>query len=378
MAQQIAKYSAETGMRCYIYYLADSSTGGIQYEKGTALILPADYAARESYNRYPVVSPMNGWLNKGYIQKITPVYETVTDKCSAPTIVSISTASKTMQITGGGGGDLNTFTGFGISYRERDITGTTWGAWSADSVTTGRSVSVTASPGKVRQYRVRTRGSAGSAYYSDYVVCETLITGNTDNKVPVIVLPANGAISPSKTPAVVISCGADAEGDAMTLVRSVDNGSWTNAVSVPAAGGTAYDKLPTLANGSHTIRYKLKDANGGESEIVSVSIVVESATWSRSVTAGDVISNANISHQADITELLETINMQRAYYGLAQITLPGTVGKFADWGRQMQALLDGTSKCHAAAGQAVTETAVGNVWPTAAIINKIRTMAVGV
>lgn len=378
MAQQIAKYSAVTNMRCYIYYTSDTYGGSVPYEKGTALLLPVDYENRKVGERVPVISPMSGYLNIGYIDNITPVYETVTDKCSAPTIVSISTASNTMQITGGGGGDLNTFTGFGISYRERDITGTTWGAWSADSVTTGRSVSVTASPGKVRQYRVRTRGSAGSAYYSDYVVCGTLVIGNTANNVPTIVLPANGAMSASKTPAVVINCSPDAEGDAMTLVRSVDGGAWTTAVSVPAAGGTAYDKLPALADGAHEIAYKVKDTNGGESGVVKVTITVQGAVWTRTIAAGDVISSKTISHQADIAELLEAINTQCAYYGLSRIALPGSVGKFSDWGKQMQALLDATNKCHAAAGQPVSDASVGNEWPTAAIINEIRRMAVGV
>lgn len=371
MAQQIAKYSAITNMRGYIFYLADGSTGGIQYEKGTALQLPVDYAARETKSRVPVTSPMNGWINKGYLVNVTPVYETVTDKCTAPTNVTISTASNTMQITGGGGGDLNTFTGFGISYRERAIGGTTWGNWSEDSVTTGNSVSVSATPGNVRQYRVRTRGSAGSAYYSDYVVCSTFVTGNTDNKVPTILLPANGAVTCSKTPVVVISCGADAEGDAMTIKRSVDGGDWTYALSVPAYGGTAYDKLPELPYGGHEVRYVLTDANGGQSECVMVSIYVENVTWRRSVYEGSIISNELISHKTDITELVDAVNMQRKWHGLEEIELPGVLGKFQDWKKQMETILSGINEYTATIGEEPHELHIPP-YPEADVINQLR------
>lgn len=378
MAQVIAKYAATTNMRGYIYYSADGSGGGVQYEKGTAVQLPKDYASRETNSRYPIISPMNGWMNKNYLNGITPIYETVTDKCTAPSAVSINASTKVLTITGGAGGDLNTFSGYGISWRERAITSTAWGAWSADTVTTSKTVSVTANAGYVRQYRVRTRGSAGASYYSDYVVCETLITGNTANKEPVILLPSSGAVSPSKTPVVAVSCGADAEGDAMTLKRSVNGGAWTDAAAVAAAGGTVYDHLPAMENGTYEIRYKLVDANGAESSIVSVTIMVENAAWGRSIAAGDIISNTEISHRADIEEMLTAVNKQRVYYGLSQIQLTGTVGRFADWGKQMQQMLDAVNQCAAAAGQPTAYSTVDDVWPNAAIINEIRDKAVGV
>lgn len=372
MAQVISQYSAVTTNRGYIFYLADGSTGGKQYEAGTVLRMPKDYASRITNSRYPVTSPMSGWMNWTYIGNIEPIYITTTDACTAPTSLSINTSTKILTITGGAGGDLNTFEGFGIQWRERDIAGTTWGSWSTETVSTSRSVSVTANAGKVRQYRVRTRGSAGSSYYSEWITCSTLLSGNTAAAAPTILLPAAEAVTASQTPVVVVSCSADSEGDQMTLKRKVDSGSYSDVTTVGGTGGTVYDKLPTLANGRHTITYKVVDVNGGESGEKSVTIVVGTAVWKRSIASGDVIANASISHVEDINEMLNAVNIQRLYYGLATIKLPGTLGRFADWGRQMEALLAATNECIAAAGQAVSQNETISAWPNAGNINLIR------
>lgn len=376
MAQVIDYYTSSMNSRWYIYPDAYTMEGGVQYEAGTSLRLPANYGERETNGRYPVTSPMSGWLNFTYFNAITPVYKTITDACTAPTNVTINTSTKVMTITGGAGGDLNTFEGFGIQWRERDITGTTWGSWSTETVTASRTVSVTVNAGKVRQYRVRTRGSAGSSYYSAYVNCATLLSGNTAAAAPTILLPAAEAVTASQTPVVVVSCSADNEGDQMTLQRKIDSGSYAAVTTVGGSGGTVYDKLPTLANGRHTITYRVVDVNGGTSGEKSVAIVVGRAAWARTIASGTIIANATISHVADINELLNAVNVQRMYYGLATIKLPGTVGRFVDWGRQMDALLKGTNECLAAAGQPVTASDVSDVWPNAATINTIRNQAV--
>lgn len=369
MAQAVDSYSAVMTNTGYIYDRPDASGSKTQYQYGTELLLPANYAERETNGFYPVIYPENGWISYMIVSQRTPNYKTVTDACTGPDSLSIS--GGTLTITGGAGGDLNTFSGFGISWRERDITGTEWGAWSAESVTTARTISATANAGKVRQYRVRTQGSAGEAYYSGYVVCETLVSGNTAAKTPVILLPASGAVSGSATPVVVISCGADNEGDQMTLRRSIDGGDWTDAASVPGTGGTVYDRLPAQSAGMHTIRYKLADANAAESGEAGVTVAIGTADWMREIRSGDIISNKEISHIADINEMAAAVNVQRLYYGLDVITLPGTVGRFADWGRQMQTMLDASRQCLAAAGQPVTASE-SDIYPCAATINELR------
>lgn len=369
MARVIENYSAVMNSTDYIFDRPDVSGSKTQYDYGQELRLPANYGERETDGFYPVTYPENGWIRYYVVGGITPNYKTVTDKCTPPSSLTIS--GNKMIIIGGAGGDLNTFAGYGISWRERDITGDEWSAWSAETETTTTTVNVTANAGKVRQYRARTQGSAGEAYYSDYVVCETLVSGNTAAKVPTILLPVSGAVSSSQTPVVVVNCGADNEGDQMTLQRSIDGGDWINAATVPGDGGTVYDRLPAQTAGTHVIGYKLTDINAAESETVSVSVVIGAASWTREIKSGDIISNKNISHIADINEMAAAVNVQRLYYGLEPISLPGTVGKFADWGQQMQTMLDASKQCLAAAGQPVTAS-TSDVYPSANTINELR------
>jgi len=375
MAQVIDYYTAKTNNTCYVYQYSNGSGTKTKMNPGEGMILSANYASRITNSRYPIKDP-SGWLNWTYVTDVKPVYKTVTDTCTVPTNLAIDTVTKIMTITGGAGGDLNTLEGFGIQWRERSINGTTWGSWSTETVSASRSVSVTANAGKVRQYRVRTRGSAGSDYYSEWVTCSTLLSGNTAAAAPTILLPATEAVTASETPVVVISCSADNEGDQMTLKRKIDSGSYTDVTLVDGSGGIVYDKMSPLTNGRHTITYKVVDTNGGESGETSVAIVVGRAEWNRSIASGDIIANEHISHVADIGEMVNAVNVQRLYYGLSTIKLPGTIGRFADWSRQMQALLDGTNECLTAAGQAVVVREVNGVWPNADTINRIRNNAV--
>lgn len=371
MAQVVDYYRAVAGNSGYGYQYADGSGTKKRIEKGTTLTLNANYADKITNSRYYIRSHAC-WLNWTYVDDIKPVYKTVTDKCTAPDGVTIDAAKKQMTITGGAGGDLNTLTGFGIQWRERGIKEETWGSWSTESVTAGRTMSVDANPGMVRQYQVRTQGSAGSAYFSDWVVCANLVSGNTAAAAPTILLPGMNRVTGSKTPVVVVSCSADNEGDQMTLKRRLDGGEYADAAAVPGTGATICDRLPELSSGEHTITYKVVDANGGESEEASVMITQGSAAWTRTIASGDVIANETISHVKDVEEMLLAVNVQRMYYGLSSITLPGTVGLFADWGRQMAALQQGSLDCHNAAGQGAVALRIGNVFPDAEIINHIR------
>lgn len=223
MAKVVDYYKAVAGSSGYGYQYADGSGTRQRIEKGTALTLKANYADTITNSRYYIRSHAC-WLNWTYVSDIKPVYKTVTDPCTAPDSVTIDAAKKQMTITGGAGGDLNTLTGFGIQWRERGIKEEAWGSWSTESVIAGRTMSVDANPGMVRQYRVRTQGSAGSAYYSDWVVCANLVSGNTAAAAPTILLPGMNRVTGSKTPVVVVSCSADNEGDQMTLKRKLDGG----------------------------------------------------------------------------------------------------------------------------------------------------------
>lgn len=369
MAQVIVGYHAEMSNRGYIYDSPDYSSGKTQYEAGTSLYLPADYGQRETNGFYPVDSP-GGWIEYYILTGITPDYDTAADKCKAPTSVTLS--GNTLTIKGGAGGDLNTFTGYGISWRDKPIGGS-YGSWSSDTVVsttnTTATYTVSAPAGKVREFRARTIGSAGASYYSDYVVCATTLTGNTSPSAPSIVRPAANASTYSTTPVVILNVTADADGDSLTLKRRIDSGSWTTVKTLKS--GSVYDKLPTLGTGSHTVNYQLADSYASSSE-VSVTFTVQSHSWKRTISTGTIISNSSISHVADINELLAVVNKQRAFYGLGAISLPGTVGKFSDWKSQMEKLVSGVNEALSAAGQSTISVSVPS-WPTASVINSIRT-----
>lgn len=83
----------------------------------------------------------------------------------------------------GSAGTNNSVTGYDV--QQRDSTdGVTFGSWEtvSGSPVTGRTISVTPpeTVGHYRQFRVRTRGSAGSSYYSGYVVLDTLLRRKWD------------------------------------------------------------------------------------------------------------------------------------------------------------------------------------------------------
>lgn len=96
--------------------------------------------------------------------------------CGAPTSPAVSqTLSRdavTLSWGAGSAGTNNSVTGYDVQRRE-STDGSSWGSWAdvPDSPVTGTSLSVSppGTVGNYYQYRVRTRGSAGSDYYSGWV-----------------------------------------------------------------------------------------------------------------------------------------------------------------------------------------------------------------
>lgn len=96
--------------------------------------------------------------------------------CGAPTSPSVSTTLSRGAVTlswgAGSAGTNNSVTGYDVERRE-STDGSSWGGWATvpGSPVTGTSLSVTPpdTVGSYYQYRVRTRGSAGSDYYSGWV-----------------------------------------------------------------------------------------------------------------------------------------------------------------------------------------------------------------
>ena len=102
-----------------------------------------------------------------------PIFYTA---CGAPTSPAVSqTLSRdavTLSWGAGSAGTNNSVTGYDVQQRE-STDGSSWGSWAtvSRSPVTGTSLDVTppGTVGNYYQYRVRTRGSAGSDYYSGWV-----------------------------------------------------------------------------------------------------------------------------------------------------------------------------------------------------------------
>ena len=372
MAKVVDCYRAEAGGSSTMYYYEypDNTSDATRIYTGETFYLAADYGSSMQDSYYRMVDP-EGWIPWYYVDNVQPVYRTVTDRCTPPDKVTLQTESKLLTITGGSGGDLNEWTGFGVSHRDRAINSSVWSEWSGDEVTSGRSVLVTVPGSMVRQFRVRTLGKAGSAYYSAYTVCETLLNGNTAAGTPVIQLPVSGADTCAGTVVVQISCPAEPDGDAMILQRRLDGGAWVNAVNVPASGGVVYDCI-TPDEGGHTVSYRLQDANGACGGEDGISFTRSALVWQRSIQPGDIIANREISFVADIQEMLTYVNKLCAFYGRPTLELPGTAGLLADWPRQLRAMQNAVDACLTSTGRNEYGFEQPEGWPNALRINQLR------
>ena len=370
MAQVIDCYRAEAGGSSTMYYYRypDNTSQATRIYTGEAIYLAANYLSAMEGSMYRMVDP-DGWIQWYHVRDIQPVYRTVTDACTAPEAVSIQNGVLT--ISGGSGGDLNAWTGFGISHRDRAISSAAWGAWSADEICTERSVPVSADSGMVRQYRVRTFGEAGSDYYSAYTVCETLISGNTAAGVPVILLPVSGMSTCSGVCIVKIQCPPEPDGDTMTLQRSMEGGAWTDVTVLDGAGGTVYDTLAP-ETGAHALRYRLVDANGESGGEDAISFERAALVWNREISQYDIIANQEISFVEDVNQLFDCVNRLRAFYGKPQLVMPGTPGVLADWHRQMYAMQEGVDGCRRATGREAYGFQLPTGWPKAYRINQLK------
>jgi len=112
----------------------------------------------------------------------------LTTACSAPTTCSVSPilaeGGVTLSWGGASGGINNAISSYELQYSESSDN-LTWGAWTAlTTVTTSAtSGSVATSPpstrGNYRRFQVRTRGAAGSSYYSGWKISTNSVRRNT-------------------------------------------------------------------------------------------------------------------------------------------------------------------------------------------------------
>ena len=375
MAQIVDYYKGEAqgGATFYRYLKADNTSTAVRIYNGDNLTLPADYRDHSKNGMYRIIYPDSRdcrWMYKYNIGSLEPVYKTITDPCTPPDELALE--GKTLVITGGAGGDLNDLTGFGLSFRDRQIGSDSWGEWSEETLSPDRTVEVSASPGAVRQFRVRTQGTAGEEYYSDYVVLSSLLNGNSASGTPVVELPVPGCVACCHTPAAKVVCPPDPDGDAITVMRSIDGGEWTAVETIPGAGGWIFDRMPYLHDGPHTVAYRAMDANGAASESDCVTFTIDTVTWRRAIAPGTVIANEHLSHRDDLEEMLLVVNRLRAFYGLEPVAWPAEPGRFSDWQGLMRFLFRALDDTRTIALQPIIEWPEIPSWPSAHIINAIR------
>lgn len=370
MARVVSYYRAEAqgGATFYSYAQPDDTSSAVRIYRGDLVTLPADYLSQEENSMWPTLIP-GGWMFYYNVGNIEAVYEYLPDACTPPDYVGLY--GTTLYIYGGTGSEENEWRGWEVSYRDRPVNEAVWGEWGNAFITVTNETEVEMAPGMVRQFRVRTRGSAGRSYYSGYVVCQTLLNGNAAAGTPTVELPVPGMSCRLHSPWVRVICPPDPDDDPMRLMRSVDGGSWTLAVQLDGKGGIITDRLPWLEEGEHTIEYRLYDVNNLGSPIDRAAFTVEPAQWTRAIAPGDVISNQQFSHQADLHQLLQAVNGMRAFYGLSEVSFPGTVGHFCDWKSQMETLLQAVDEVYQLFEQPQSWPEVP-AYPAAQIINTIR------
>lgn len=375
MAQTISHYAAEAvgGATLYYYEKPDASSKATRIWTGDPIQLPSWYESHSISDMVPISFPGEGWMFRWNILNIQPVYQTIVELCTAPTLVSLDTGSHLLTIAGGAGGDLNELTGYGVSWRDRSVNSADWGAWTADVLTSEPTLTVEPpAEGMVRQFRVRTCGSAGSSYFSGYVACRTLLSGS-GVVTPVILFPLSGAVSQSEAPWLIVYCPPDPDNESQHLYVQVDGGEWEHLTECdPGQITESHTRLSNLQPGLHSVTVKMVDESENESPHDSVLFTLKPFAWTRSIAAGDVISNQSVSHQADLVEMLDALNVLRAYYGLPPIeSLPGRLGRFSDWQSQISAMQQGVNDVKLVKGSS-ENTFFTAQWPTAAVINQLR------
>lgn len=162
-----------------------------------------------------------------------------TSSCSAPTTfktaATIVETTTTLSWSGASAGTNNAISSYEIQYSDSSD-GSTWGSWTAlqtvsSSATSG---SLTVSPpttrGYYRRYRIRTRGTAGSSYYSGWATSSNTVRKNTLPTAPTTVTAS--PVEYSSPSATLVWSGATAGTSAISYyllqtATSTDGLTWS-------------------------------------------------------------------------------------------------------------------------------------------------------
>lgn len=128
------------------------------------------------------------WVESSVMLQATPITQV-----GAPTNAYVSPTnaetSSTLFFSGATQGVYNTVSGYGYQYAD-SADGVTYGAWSSETTVAtpdlsgSFSVNVPSTRGHYRKFRIRTRGDAGSQYYSNWYNLSTVLRKNTAPTAP--------------------------------------------------------------------------------------------------------------------------------------------------------------------------------------------------
>ena len=214
-------------------------------------------------------------------------------------------------------------------------------------------------------YKVRSLGQRSNSAFSGVA---GPLTTNTQPGAPSILYPVASSTTYSTTIGLNLTAPAEPDGQAQTLWLSINGGGYVDYGSISGQRTLAV----VVPAGSVTISARLRDSMGLNGSATSRAFTVAQPAWARAISTGIVIANATISHRTDITELLTQINSARTAYALGAGTLPGTLGAWKDWKAQMEYLQALLAAIYPRAGKTTPTWLAVPSYPTAAIINQLR------
>ena len=323
------------------------------------LTVPAGYT-------YKIVTKGERSNSAASVARVAYIYTPV----GAPTSIIIAedlvlpSTNVSLSWAGASAGTNNSITSYDV-YRATSLTGTY--TFLQNVAASPVSVSAPATSGQSYFYKVLTRGQRDNSALSSVV--DSIQAGNPPMQ-PVLVFPTSTIITHSNSPAIKVTVGAEPGGLTQELQISINSGAYTSLGAIATAGETKTYVL-SLTDATHTIALRAKNSLGAYSAVTNKGVQVVPPVWNRALASGTIFANTNISARTDITNLRDIINVIRAYYNLTPISLTG-VGQWAQWKSNLEALQTALGQCFTAGEKTLPAWATVPAYPTAAIINTLR------
>ena len=395
------------GATIYYYKSADNTSAATRIYSGTGVNIYADEngqpktaTSAQGYSMYNIYSPGRGWMNTWNVANRQPVYRTETDKLTPPQ-VTLSRADALLTVSGGKSGDLNTFSGYEVQYRERVRAGGAYpDAWTDDTVIPAsagdpvKSHAVSVSDNlHERQYRVRCQGSAEAEYYSDWTVCaSTMYIEAADIGAVVVSMPSASELTHVGREGVLVVLNREASLNTtdghVQLQYQYDSGAWADLSGAVLSADEGYSahRIPNpSSSGEHVLRLRLRDSvdttETGEEAVLAFT-QPSLNPYTRDISTGDVISNESISHRSELVQMLDLVNAIRAGANLSAAVFADTCGRWENWRRnvnQLYVLLTEAREAYNAPVGTFTEDWPAGMteapsYPAASAVNMVRAM----